>query len=229
MVEQSTDHLDRREMIVLTVLAGADDAELATGEIADMAGEYDDSIEYNKQISRPLDELEDKGLVETRYGESDGVLNAPRIARLTPRGERVAGEVSVAPVAAESLDELEDAMIKTREDLDDLASSAARGEDIGELHRRISDLEERLDDVEALADEAAAKAEESAEVAGKTEEKVFKELEVQDARIKNIEDRLETLGETVDRMRETMQDYVRPAVEYVFDHTSARPSAGDSE
>lgn len=207
------DDLEEREKIVLRVLADADDDVMRTSEVLDEAQDYDRDLEHNTQISRVFDALEDGGLIDTFEGEATQPLEPPRVASLTPRGEREAADITVTPLDVNDIDDLEELVWELREELDAVRERPSY-DDLDDEAEQRKELEDRLDSVSRRVEDLADSVSDAEDVVEETRESVKKQLSNRDAAFNGIQKRLATIDERVEDTRSqltTLQEAVGDA------------------
>ncbi|MBP2251269.1 DNA repair exonuclease SbcCD ATPase subunit [Halarchaeum solikamskense] len=204
------DDFEEREKIVLRVLADADDDVMRTSEVLDEAQEYDRELEHNTQITRVFDDLEDGGLIDTFEGEPNPPLEPPRVASLTPRGEREAVDITVTPLDVDDIDDLEELVWELREELDAVRDGPSY-DDLDDEAEQRQELENRLEAVSRRVEDLANSVSDAEDEVEETRESVEKRLSNRDAEYNGIQNRLTKIDEKVGETRSqltTLQEAV---------------------
>lgn len=204
------DDLEEREKIVLRVLDDADDDVMRTSEVLDEAQEYNRELEHNTQITRVFDNLEDDGLIDTFEGEPTPPLEPPRVASLTPRGEREAEDIIVTPLDVDNIDDLEELVWELREELNAVRDGPSY-DDLDDEAEQRQELEDRLEAVSRKVEDLANSVSDAENEVDKTRKSVEKQLSNRDAEYNGIQNRLTKIDEEVGETRSqltTLQDNV---------------------
>lgn len=192
------DDLTEREQVVLHVIHDADDGELSTSDVLDAAEQYDSELDHSRQVTRIFDALEERNLATTRRGEARDPLEAPRLASLTPTGERAAEQVTVTPMDIDGLDDLKKELWNLWEELDGLSNTTPRRDDISDLQTRIGKTDERVDEVTGQVVDFEERIDETEERVEDTRETLADGLQSQNTILDDYDVRIEALEEQVE-------------------------------
>lgn len=207
------DDLDEREQIVLRALDDENDDAISTSDVLDAAEQYDYELNHSRQVTRVFDHLEELGLIVTRRGEAREPLAPPRLASLTPAGERAAERVTITPLDIDDLDDLEDELWSLREELDKLSGETPRRDDLTDVQQRAEEVNERVDevandvaDLEKRIIEAEDRVEDTRETLADGLKSQNRILDDYDVRIEGLESQVDSHETRLERIEEVARE-----------------------